>query len=285
MRVKVRELDLCDARAVIFAPTLSRIDPPGAPHPRGWSSLLPREHGSWALVCEPLALALIAAPSWPGGLLALAAGALFLMRRPCQVLTAEADGPRRALAARALIALGVAALAGAGLAVAQGPRVVLAPLVAAMVAAGVFGWFDRQRDARAVPAECAGSAVYAALAAAIVLLAEGRERWIGAAAVGGFALVRAWTSILAVRVYVRRRKGRAASGRAAQAAAALACLPAIAAAGWPGTSVLAIWTLVFALRTAWLTGPWAPDWPARRIGWLEAGLGTAACITAGLSLP
>jgi hypothetical protein len=210
--------------------------------------------------------------------------ALFLMRRPYLVLAAETRGARRGLAARALAVLGTAGLACAVIALGSGPSAAFVPLAAAAGAAGIFLWFDRQREARAVLAECAGAATYAALAVAIVLLAEGRQVGMVAAAVGGFALARAWTSILPVRVYVRRRKGQPASGVAAIAVAVALAGVALATAPRLGTWVPAAWLVVFAARTLWLVGPWSPSWPARRIGWMEAALGLAACLTTGLSL-
>lgn len=268
----------------MLAPAIQTMDSPQARPKPGWSVLLPREHGSWALVLEPLVVALLAAPSWRGAALALAALALFLMRRPFMLGAAEPCGARRTLAVRALVALGMVAAASAALGVGAGPRALFAPLAAAAAAAGIFFWFDRQREARAAIAECAGAATYAALAAAIALVGAADGARPVAIAVGVFALARAWTSILPVRVYVRRRKGRSASGAVALAVAGGFAAAAVLTASALGTWVPAGWLLVFLARTAWMVGPWAPSWPARRIGWMEAGLGLVACLTTGLSL-
>jgi len=66
--------------------------------------------------------------------------------------------------------------------------------------------------------------------------------------------------------------------------AGAACVLAGITASRLGTWVPAAWTLVFAARTAWLVGPWSPGWPARRLGWMEAVLGGAACLSVGLAL-
>ncbi|MES1167658.1 MAG: YwiC-like family protein, partial [Oleiharenicola lentus] len=50
--------------------------------PPATAIFLPREHGSWFLVLEPLALGLLVAPSSAGGALAVATLAAFFMRRP-----------------------------------------------------------------------------------------------------------------------------------------------------------------------------------------------------------
>ena len=82
--------------------------------------LLPKEHGSWSLAFEPVALGLLVAPSWAGGALALAAAAGFFLRRPLKLaLTLPDNDPRRA-AARPWVAIlllaAVTGLAGAALA-------------------------------------------------------------------------------------------------------------------------------------------------------------------------
>jgi hypothetical protein len=51
--------------------------------------ILPKEHGSWSLALEPLALGLLAAPSLAGGPLAIAAIAGFFLRRPLKILLRE----------------------------------------------------------------------------------------------------------------------------------------------------------------------------------------------------
>ncbi|HQY06456.1 MAG TPA: YwiC-like family protein, partial [Lacunisphaera sp.] len=57
---------------------------------------LPKEHGSWSLALEPLALGLLLAPSAAGGALLAAALAGFFARRPLKTaLTAPASARRR----------------------------------------------------------------------------------------------------------------------------------------------------------------------------------------------
>ena len=50
--------------------------------PRRGAVFLPREHGSWSLALEPLALGLLVVPSAAGAALAAAALAGFFARRP-----------------------------------------------------------------------------------------------------------------------------------------------------------------------------------------------------------
>ena len=285
MRIKEVEVAPCDDGGMVAAhPTISvEATQPLRMQPR-LAALLPREHGSWALALEPLALALIVAPSLRGAALALAAVVLFLMRRPWQVMMAAGDRVRARLAGRVLVFLGVVAAGLGAFAIAPGAGDLMVPLALAATSAAVFAWFDRQREARAAIAECAGAATFAVLAATIVLISAVRADATLAVAIGGFALARGWTSILPVRVYVRRRKGQAASGVLALAVAGLGCAGAVFAADVLDTWVPAAWMAVFTLRTAWLVGPWAPTWPARRIGWMEMALGLAAVVGTGLSL-
>src|SRR5688572_31965504 len=75
------------------------------------SVFLPKEHGSWSLALEPLALGLLIAPSWAGGALAGAVLAGFFVRRPLKAAF-TADLQRRREARGGLALLGMLALAG-----------------------------------------------------------------------------------------------------------------------------------------------------------------------------
>ena len=70
-----------------------------------WREIVwPREHGSWSLALEPLALGLLVAPSLAGTWFALAVLAGFLARRPLKMAVKDAKPERRA-AARGLLAV------------------------------------------------------------------------------------------------------------------------------------------------------------------------------------
>src|SRR5208283_2159794 len=84
--------------------------PPAQPASRVRSVFLPREHGSWSLALEPLALGLFVAPSMAGVALALAAAAGFFARRPLRALVIPpGSGARSEL----VLALGILALCSA----------------------------------------------------------------------------------------------------------------------------------------------------------------------------
>src|SRR5688572_20448088 len=94
--------------------TLSLPRPVPPPRPgaaRPVSVFLPKEHGSWSLALEPLALGLLIAPSWAGGALAGAVLAGFFVRRPLKAAF-TADLQRRREARGGLALLGMLALAG-----------------------------------------------------------------------------------------------------------------------------------------------------------------------------
>ena len=84
---------------------------------RSWRELIwPKEHGSWSLAFEPVALGLLCAPSVGGLFLGLAVTAGFFARRPLRIAVHEERIERRraagaAVATCAVLALG--ALAGA----------------------------------------------------------------------------------------------------------------------------------------------------------------------------
>ncbi|MEO8679320.1 MAG: YwiC-like family protein [Vicinamibacterales bacterium] len=243
------------------------------------SVLLPRDHGSWSFVLEPVALGLIAAPSVEGAAIALGGLALFLTRRPMQIVRA-ADG-RRWLALQLLAVLVIVALASLGYGLWFGGGTASVALLAAVPLAAAFQWFDTRKAAREAAAELCGAFAFAAFAAAIVL-AAGRPASVGAM-LSGFAAARALASIVPIRTYLRRRKGQAVA-RWPSVVAPLVGLAAFAGVGavtgywWP-----AAWMVAFTLRAAWLLGPWAPAWTATRVGVIETIIGAAAVLTVGMS--
>lgn len=272
------------------------------------SLVLPREHGSWSLALEPIALGLLVAPTRAGAWLALAAAAAFLTRRPLKLsLTTPAPDPRRPTAARwtflltalALVALTVAigaieqqishasaALPGgaealganeqqwSGRAAAQGTLIQLGPLLLAVPFGAAFLWFDLRGEMRETEAELCGSLTFALLPMTFATLAGWSA--VPALALAAAMIGRSAPTVLTVRAFLRRVKGqRAAVG------------PALSAAGGGGAVLVFLWRMelvpatvaafaaIFALRSAWLLSRWAPRWSARRIGTLEAVLGVA----------
>lgn len=248
---------------------------PTASSPASLKALvLPREHGSWSLALEPVALGLLVAPSPGGAWLALAVVAGFFTRRPLKLAwTLPSSDPRRAPAARWTALFGTLALAGLLLAgTGDSPLSALWPLLLAAPLAAAFLWFDLRNEMREAEAELAGSAAFALVPAAFATLAG----WTAgpALALAALMLARSMPTVLAVRAYLRIQKGRAAAAGAAWATAALA-LGVTGLLAWRGlvpAAAVAIVGLFFA-RTAGLLGPARPTWSARRIGMLEAVLG------------
>src|SRR5690242_15227457 len=73
---------------------------------------LPKEHGSWSLALEPVALGLLVAPSWAGGALAGAVLAGFFARRPLKAAFSPIHSARRLAAREALVMWTALAVAG-----------------------------------------------------------------------------------------------------------------------------------------------------------------------------
>ena len=258
------------ARPPAAAPTV-----PAAP------VFLPKEHGSWSLALEPLALGLLIAPSYAGGALTVAVLAGFFARRPWKAL--RDPGAARQRAARETMALfstlGVAAFF---LVLVLGGFAPLWPLLLAAPLAGLFAWFDAQNGSRAAAAEVAGSAAFALVPASLATLAG----WPAGPALtlAVVALTRSVPTVLLVRTSLRRAK----DGRGGfllpvlTAAGAAAVLTALSVRLLlPPWAALPAWGLL--ARTLWFAGPLRPAWPARRHGILEALLGViyvGALITA-----
>jgi len=147
-----------------------------APRTRaGWRDLVvPKEHGSWSLALEPLALGLLVAPSRAGAALGLAVVAAFFARRPLKIAALDARAERRIAARRPLgICVIFAALSFAG-AMVLGGTAWLPWLLPSAVAGAGFLWFDLRNAGREEMAEIAGSAAFAFVPAAIATLAGWR---------------------------------------------------------------------------------------------------------------
>lgn len=244
-------------------------------------TLAPKEHGSWSLAFEPIILALLVAPSWPGALLGVALAAGFFSRRPLRIVGLERRAERRAMALRAAAGC-LAITVTAGIAAALlGGIAWLAWLVPTVVAGAFFVWFDTRGDGREEAAEVAGAAAFALVPAAFAALAG----WAAPASLA-LALVmlgRSVPSVLCVRAFLRAAK----TGVARNATALLAALSAVAiAAMLVLRGVAPLFALVaavfFAARSFILLVTPKPALRARTVGMLEAAFGVA--FVAGLAL-
>lgn len=246
------------------------------------SLVLPREHGSWSLALEPVALGLLVAPSRGGAWLALAVVAGFFTRRPLKLaVTLPSTDPRRAAAWRwtmlfaglAMAALLASASANVPIKQQTGSGfAALWPLLFAAPFGAAFLWFDLRGEMREAEAEIAGSAAFALVPAAFATLAG----WSAAPALALAALMlaRSAPTVLTVRTYLRRAKGKAATALPAllSASGALVLVLTLATRALvPGTSV--VLAALLAARTAWLLSSRAPTWSARRAGITEAVVG------------
>lgn len=169
--------------------------------------ILPREHGSWSLALEPLALGLLAAPTAAGGALAMAAVGGFFLRRPLKLVLSGKSDSRRPLALGCVILLGTLALGGLSLTASFGIPAKLWPLIPAVLAGTAFAWFDSRNEAREGAAELAGAIAFGILPAAFAALAGWNA--VESVALAAVMLARSIPTVLFVRTYLRRNKGRA----------------------------------------------------------------------------
>lgn len=245
--------------------------------------MLPREHGSWSLALEPVALGLLAAPSAASALLGLAAATAFLARRPAQFVAGRFGPAQQAEAAAplsGLIGIAVVATLDAGW---LGGWSALTPLLPALVPAALFAHFDARGEARTAAAELAGCAAFAFVPAACATLAG---HGLGPTlALGVLSLCRAAPAVLVVRTFLRRRKDQptAIAPVVASSFVATGVIACLAAAGFTSGAALAV-ALLLLVRTVWLLGPRPPTLRATRLGVLEAALGVAFVLAAGLGV-
>ena len=247
--------------------------------------VIPAEHGSWAFLGEPLLLGLLVAPSASGLLVAVAATAGFLARRPLRIVLADRRAgerfPRTAVAGRALAALallGAAALAGA-------VRSARGPVLLALGGAAPFGAvalaFDLGRRSREAVAEVAAALALGAAAAAIALAAG----WAAAPAFAlwGVTAARGVPAIAYVRARLRLDKGSPAQAAAAVALHLLAAagVAALAGAGlvpWLAVAALAL----LAARAAYGLSPRRPRLTVPQLGLSEIGFGLLTVLSVWL---
>jgi YwiC-like protein len=263
------------------------IQPPDVLRPAGPDGalppvtvFLPKEHGSWSLALEPLALGLLLAPSAAGAALATAAIAGFFARRPLKALF-HAESKHHRTAFPVLVLLATLAVAGLGEAALLGGPAALWPLLLAVPFGGLFAYFDAQGDSRAAVAELAGCATFAFLPVALATLAG----WPvpAALALAGLSLGRSLPTVLTVRTYLRLSKQPAPKiwVPLAGGVAAVGLIGSLADRQLVPSLAVGLAGLLL-LRTLFLVTKFRPAWPARRVGFLEAGLGLL--YVAGLAL-
>jgi hypothetical protein len=265
------------------------------PEPAGRSArgpwrqvLLPSEHGAWAFLAEPIALGLLVAWSATGLLLALAAIAAFLTRRPLRIaLTDWRERKRHPRTPRAEGVLALLALAGAAafaVALARDPGAALFTLRLAVLPGVVALAFDLGGRSR----EAAGE-LSAALALSVVTpgiaLAGG---WSHAAAFGLWLLLvaRIVTSIVYVRARLRLEKGEPAGVTGALAVHGVALLVALVLAArgstpWLGAAAVAL----LGLRAALGLSALRPRMTTTQLGFSEIAFGvvTILAVAAGFA--
>ncbi|HVS51568.1 MAG TPA: YwiC-like family protein [Opitutaceae bacterium] len=243
--------------------------------------LLPKEHGSWSLALEPIALGLLVAPSVAGGWLAVASIAGFFSRRPLKLLWRDPRPERRATARGAFAMLSVLAGAGAFAALAfAGPGLALW-LAPAAVAGAAFLWFDLRNEMRAGAAEIAGATAFAFVPGAMAA-AAGWPVW-PAVALSAAILGRAVPTVLTVRSYLRAAKTAEASIVPALAASGLAVVVAAMFVDYrtmPLAVVIALGVLL--VRSVVLLCA-APKFRARTLGFFELAVGAGFVLTTALA--
>ncbi len=241
--------------------------------------VVPTEHGGWGFTAEPLVLGLLVAPGLPSVGLAAAGMAVFLARRPVRLLSADRKAGRRL--PRTSVAIGVlvvlAGIVAAGIAVAAltavGPFWI--PLAVAVPFGAVQQWYDLQNRQRALLPEILGPLALAALAPAM-LLAGG----VGAGVAAGAWLTlaaRVASSILLVRIQIRRTRGRPYSTPPLYVVGWLGVV-ALTAAAWVGWAPwlipvalvgVALWNMLSVRR---------PPTTPKFLGWSQMAFGLVVVV-------
>jgi YwiC-like protein len=244
--------------------------------------ILPKEHGTWSFILEPLVFALLIAPSWPGASLCLAVLIAAFARRPLKLASTLRDPEERALARRisGWMAIGVAIGFGTTLLLGGiGPGLLLLP---SLVAGAAYLLFDRVGESRAAAAEIAGASSLAFIPAGV--LAYAGWSTLAALAAAFVMLARVVPTILVVRSYLHRRKGETVSGLPALATCGLASL-GVGVLSWfcfvPWSATIMM-DLLLMRAIALLVWP-GPELRPRQIGLFESAIGSIFVFWVGLS--
>ena len=206
---------------------------------------LPVEHGGWSFMAEPLLLGLLLAPTVAGWFLALAVIGVFLIYQPLQLaLKDHLKGKRYARTPWAeRFALGYGALALCGLigAVLTTRSAFWLPVLVAFPIAGLQTFLVIRGKGRSALAEISGAVALGASAATIVIAGG----WTPAAALALWLIpaVRALSSILYIRIRLRRARGEDAD----RTPAVLASVAAAVVVGACTIADLLPWTAVLAM--------------------------------------
>jgi len=251
--------------------------------PTHWRDVVqPKEHGSWSLALEPIALGLMVAPSMAGAWIGAAAIAGFLARRPLKIAWRDRGTDRGRRAMLALGALGSVTSIFLIAALQSGELGWLAWLLPAAAAGAVFLVFDLRNSGREELAEIAGAAAFAGISATIVAAAG----WppLAAAGVGFVACARAVPTVMFVRAYIRgaktgdRRPGAplTAAGIATLGAIALAAKGIVPVAAIVAAELLLIRAAIYLLRSPSQLRP-------RTLGFQELALGSAYVIALAIA--
>lgn len=276
MQVKERPEEC--AYTAAMNPVVSSL--PGLRPPRIGDLVLPKEHGSWSLAFEPVALGLLAAPSAGGAWLAVAVAAAFFARRPLRIAWRDADGNRRATARIAVGVCAGAAAAAFSLVVATAGLAWTVWLAPTALAGAVFLGFDLRNAGRAGLAEVTGAAAFGFLPAGFAVLAGWSP--VSALLLGAVMLGRAVPTVLSVRAFLRAAKTGELHSGPALAATGVALFAGVLL-GWAGL-VPGAWMALLALlairTTALLVFP-RPQLRPRTVGMIEAAAGMVFVVVAG----
>jgi hypothetical protein len=217
---------------------------PIVPHSWWRDIVLPKEHGSWSLALEPLALGLLVAPSVPGFWISAAALAGFFARRPIKIAWRESR-PERQRAARLIsICAGLVVVGAILAAIITGGAKCLIWLLPTGIVGAVFLVFDLKNSGREEYAEIAGAAAFAGISGAMAFAAG--WPFLPACALSFAMCGRAVPTVMFVRAYIRRCK--TGDDRSVRALVAAACATAGAIIlGWFGVMPIAAVVAIAAL--------------------------------------
>ena len=172
--------------------------------------ILPREHGGWAFVLNPVLLGLLVALSWQGALLGIAAIAAFLVHQPFKLWWSDYRVKRviarTPIARNFALIYAVVAVVGVLVVLLNSPLTFLLPLALAFPLAQTQLLYDAQGRSRHLIPELTGAVALGSVAPAMAIL----NQWDVPDAMLLWLLLAIWaiTSVLYVRVRLRLERNK-----------------------------------------------------------------------------
>jgi hypothetical protein len=251
-----------------------------------WRSVaVPKEHGGWGFLLDPILLGLLVAPSPAGLFLVLLDLAAFLARTPLKIVWKDTQRGRRyartAAALKALFVYAVLAVFSLVAALILGGPLPLAPLFLVLPLAAAVLYFDLLSTSRKLLPELIAPLSLSAVLASMAL-ADGWA-WPAMLALWAIPLMRSLPAVVYVRARLRLEREKEAGVGTAVMLHVLALLISLALVWADLLPWLAAAAMAILLgRAVYGLSPYRREMSVKSLGWSEIVFGLLTVILSAL---